>query len=284
MTLCYPRAKFQLARDLGFSMATRQELEKKWKPILKWLPEFRAAQTKVLAETGIWVPLVRMAAHCGIETGYTGNPKLPSVGVNSDSGTGCHRDGRCAPDLHAHGLFQIFWPPFGGVDWNKIYDPAYNSYLGAKVLAYRYKECGSWRGASMAFFAGSCVDIGTVDNSTNTSQKEYDQAMSQNMAELEQIGVSSEGNTDPKGPTSNGSTNTKTDESECCVLGKCGKCQCRTIFGKEICTPDIIFPGASLDPNTIAQVFIDEYLPRIILVIIGILLLAIGVWSVLRWP
>lgn len=246
-------------------MATKQELEQKWKPILKWVPEFRQAQTKVLAEEGVWVPLIRMCSHCGIETGYTGNPNLPSVGTNDDLGTGCHRDGRCAPDLKAHGLFQIFWPPFRGVNWNKIYDPSYNSYLGAKVLAQRYKECGSWRGASMAFFAGSCVDLNIIDHSTGTDQKAYDAAMTRNMQELEQLNIGVE-NDDPKDRPTNGSKNTPTDKSNCI-----------NIFGKELCAPDISLP----DPAVVIQQTIEAYLPRIVFVLIGILLLAIGIWSLI---
>jgi hypothetical protein len=244
-------------------MATKQELEKKWKPILKWLPEFRQAQTKVLAEEGVWVPLIRMCSHCGIETGYTGDPNIVSRGTNSDSGTGCHRDGRCSPDLKAHGLFQIFWPPFKGVNWSNVNDPAYNSYLGAKVLAQRYKECGSWRAASMAFFAGSCVDLGVIDHSTGTDQKTYDAAMTKNMAELEQLNVGVE-NDDPKSQPTDGSKNTPTDKPEC-----------KTILGKEFCLPNL-----SLDPSVILQGVIEQYLPRIVMVAIGILLLAIGVWSI----
>lgn len=251
-------------------MATKQELQNKWKPILRWLPEFRQAQTQVLAEEGVWVPLIRMASHCGIETGYTGDPNIVSRGTNSDSGTGCNKDGRCSPDLKAHGLFQIFWPPFRGVNWNKINDPAYNSYLGAKVLAQRYKECGSWRAASMAFFAGSCVDVGVIDHSTGTDQKAYDAAMTSNMEELEEIGVGVENN-DLKDRATDGPKNTP--------AGKC-----KTIFGKEFCLPDVSvpsLPNVSLDPAVAIQNLITEYLPRIVLVLIGVLLLALGVWSLI---
>lgn len=253
-------------------------LKNKWQPILRYSKEFRAAQALVLAEEGVWVPFIRMAAHCGIETGYSGDKNSVSGPNNccdnrcsQQCGTCCTSGKDCGPDCRAHGLFQIFWPPFGGVDWSRIYDPGYNSYLGAKVLARRFKQCGSWRGASAAFFAGSCVDIGTIDPNTGTDQAKYDQAMTDNMAELEQLGVGDE-TENPKVPPSNGSTNTSD--------GKPGDPKCIHILGQELCFDfglDTEIPSAT--PVDIARAAFEQYFPRIAVLATAIVLLAIGVYA-----
>ena len=129
------------------------DLKNKWQPCIRHAKHITAAQALVMAETGVWVAADRAFGHMGIETGYTGNPKLKSRGVNRC----CPKPGQdCTPDCRAWGLFQIFWPPFRGVDWDRLFDPAYNCYIGLKVLAARYQECGNWPAASSAFFSGSC--------------------------------------------------------------------------------------------------------------------------------
>jgi hypothetical protein len=86
--------------------------------------------------------------------------------------------------------------------------------------------------------------------------------MTENMAELEKLNIGVE-NDDPKTQPTDGLTNTPTDKPEC-----------KTIFGREFCLPSL-----SLDPAVILQGVIEQYLPRIVMVIIGIVLLGIGVWS-----
>jgi hypothetical protein len=238
------------------------DLKNKWQPVIRWIPEFREAQKKVLAETSVFVPLDRMCAHCGLETGYTGNPRSIS-GSNVD----CNCNGQCAPDCRYHGLFQIFWPPFSGTDWSKIEDPAYNSYLGAKVLAYRYNQCGrNWTNASVSFFAGNCQITGTTDANTGTTDKEYIDTINNNIAELNSLGISSETgeptNPKPKTDSENGGANTSTEiPSNCRII---------PIINQQVCMP-------SLDESVIAP-----YFQRGILSILGIIVLIIGIWFIAR--
>jgi hypothetical protein len=208
----------------------------------------------------------------GIETGYTGDPKLKSKGVN----VCCNRQlasaqpGRdCTADCRAWGLMQIYWPPFGGVDWSRLMDPDYNIYIGVKVLATRYKECGSWAGASAAFFSGSCNLIGTVDQSTGTDDSEYQAALRRNMGELQQLGIGSgvTGSKDPKDPTTStpdGGANTKGDGKTC-------------VPGTPICidTPTI-------DPTALVTGQITAGLGKGLVLILGAALLLVGVWSLAR--
>lgn len=271
-------------------MARRDDLERKWKPITKWIPNMQRAQAKVLAEENIWVPLDRMCAHSGIETGYTGNPNIISVGVNAC----CPNPGtQCSGDCRAHGLFQIYWPPFSGVNWNKIYDPDYNCYLGARVLAVRYKQCGrNWRGASMAFFSGSCVDIGVIDNSTGTSQARYDQAMRENIAELNELGIGTGEDGDLKAPQNPGNGNTGTDRPK----NPDDNARCITIplINKEICgpstedlrclsipgLPEICAPQGGDIQGAFIENIVEPYFLRGILLIIGLSILVIGLRAV----
>lgn len=242
------------------------DLKNRWQPCIRHAKHITAAQTLVMAETGVFVPADRSFAHMGIETGYTGDPKLKSRGVNSDSGTGCHKDGRCAPDLRAHGLFQIFWPPFTGVDWNNIHDAAYNCHIGLKVLAYRYRECGNWPGASAAFFSGSCTLNGTEDVSTGTDDATYRAALERNMQELNTLGigitVGGSNGADPKDPPispPDGGTNTPDDSKTC-------------IPGTAIC----------VDTGAIVAAQAELFTGRILVFVLGAALLLSGAWAVAR--
>lgn len=242
-------------------------LAEKWKPITKWIPQIQAQQAIVLAETGYWVPLDRALSHIAIETGWTGDPKILSRGTNAP----CPNPGNeCAADLRAHGLFQIYWPPFQ-VQWNKIHDPDYNIYCGLKTLAYRRKQCGSWDGASMAFFSGSCVDVGVIDNSTGTDQKEYLDAMQRNMADLNANGIGTgDANSDPKSPPV-GNGNTPTGEPSSPPSSE----NCLTVLGKEICAPstgDVI--GAVITAN------FGTWMQTGIVLVIGVLILFIGLRAI----
>lgn len=245
-----------------------EDLKNKWQPCIRHAKHITAAQALVMGETGVWVNADRAFAHMGIETGYTGDPKLNSRGVNSDGGTNCHKKGDCAPDLRAHGLFQIFWPPFRGVDWGKINDAAYNCYIGLKVLAYRYQECGNWPGASAAFFSGSCNLNGTEDVSTGTDDAEYRAALERNMRELNTLGigvaVGDGGGTttdpkDPKGSPQDGGPNTPTDGKTC-------------IPGTPIC----------VDTGAIVAAQAELFTGRILVFVLGAALLLIGAWAVAR--
>lgn len=214
------------------------------------------------------VPIDRALAHMYIETGGTGDPNIVSKGTNAP----CPNPGKeCSADLRAHGLFQIYWPPFTGVNWSKITDPDYNCYIGLKTLAYRKKQCGSWDGASLAFFAGSCVDIGTVDNSTGTSQAAYLKAVHTHMDELHQLGIGSGGfdggsnganpKPTPDNPPTNGDTNTPTETPNNCV----------SILGQQVCTPDV---------GSLVSDYITANFPRAVLVFVGILILFFGLRKV----
>lgn len=231
------------------------DLKEKWKPITRWVPQMQLAQVKVFGETGIWVPLDRMCAHSGIETGYTGDPNIKSRGTNNPANCGqdCVAKRTCAADFRAHGLFQIWCPGFV-VNWDKIHDPEYNCYAGAKTLALKYKQCKNWRQASLAFFAGSCVDIGTIDTSTGTSTADYDAAMQRNIQELNSIGIGQGEQTNSKreSPT-NGNTNTPTDKPN--SVGD-------SILGA-------ILPGIAA-----------EWFPRILLLIVGTAVLFIGLKAI----
>ena len=242
-------------------MANLDALKQQWQPCLRWIGKVQSAQTRVFGETSIAVPIDRAMAHMYVETGGTGNPNIVSRGTNQP----CPNPGKeCAADLHAHGLFQIYWPPFSGVDWSKINDPDYNSYLGLKTLAIRKQQCGNWDAASRAFFAGHCVDMGTVDESTQTSENEYVSAINQHIAELNQLGIGSGGATGtnpkpstPENPPPNGGTNTTTG----------GQSNCVSILGQQICTPDV---------GSLISQYITSNFPRVVLVIIGILVLFFG--------
>lgn len=260
------------------------DLHAKWDKVLKWVPTFQQAIGQVALETGVTVPLTRMISHCGIETGYTGDKNIVSKGVNRccdtfNANAVVGKD--CSPDCRAHGLFQIYWPPFKGVDWNKIYDAYYNSYLGAKTLAYNFNTCGTWRQASTKFFTGQCGFSGTVDDSTGTSDSDYDVAMRKNMAELGQLGYEDLPDPKEKTPTPDGSTNTPTDEPNQCA----GKTV--NIFGVNLCLDF----GTSNDPVSSAlsnilgeqlQGIVNEYMPRIVLIAVGLIVLAIAAYAVLQ--
>jgi hypothetical protein len=264
-------------------MANR-ELEDKWKKVLKWVPTFQQAIGAVALETGVTVPLTRLISHCGIETGYSGDPKS----VSGNRTTCCDQYGDfvvgvdCSPDCRYHGLFQIYWHICQKVDWNKIYDPYYNSYLGAKYLACAYNECGTWRKASTKFFTGSCNFTGTVDDNTGTDDATYDHQMTQNMQELAQLGYEDLPDPKSKTPTPNGSTNTPTDTPNNGCAGNTV-----SIFGLTLCLDF----GTKNDPvsTTLSNVFgeqlqslVDNALPRIVLIVVGIILLAIAAYAVLN--
>jgi len=245
-------------------MARKDDLKQEYANVLRWKDEFVAAQNKVLAEEGEFVPINRLYAHCKIES--NGDPKARSRGP-APARYRCPDPGiSCSPDFYYLGLFQIYWPPFK-VDWDKIYDPGYNAYCGAKTLALRKKQCGSWDGASMAFFAGSCVDLGAIDDNTGTDQATYHAAMQKHMKALQELGITDTDGTDPpsKDRTGNGSENTNTDSD------------CVTILGKEICKPNI-------DPTAIVLEQVKQYItsgfPRVALFAIGLVILIIGARSI----
>ena len=235
------------------------DLKNRWQPCVRHAKHITAAQTLVLGETGVWVNADRALAHMGIETGYTGDPKLKSRGVNRC----CPKPGQdCTPDCRAWGLFQIFWPPFRGVDWQRLFDPAYNCYIGLKVLAVRYQECGNWQGASSAFFSGSCQIIGTEDGSTGTDDREYRAALERNIKELNSLGIGAVagGATPPKGSdpetsTRDGGTNT--------TSAKC-------LPGTDIC----------IDPGAIVADQIEANTGRVLVAVLGAALLLLGAWKV----
>lgn len=238
------------------------DLKNKWQPCIRHAKHITAAQALVMAETGVWVAADRAFGHMGIETGYTGDPKLKSRGINSC----CPKPGQdCTPDCRAWGLFQIFWPPFRGVDWQRLFDPAYNCYIGLKVLAVRYQECGSWPAASSAFFSGSCEIIGVEDGSTGTDDAEYRRALERNIKELNTLGIGQAvtgggPTTDPKDPTTStpdGGTNTP---GEKCIPG----------------TPICVDPGAILAGQ------LDQYAGRALVFIVGVGMILIAAWSLAR--
>ena len=242
-------------------MANLDDLKNRWQPCIRHAKHITSQQAVVLAETGVWVNADRAFAHMGIETGYTGDPKLKSRGVNRC----CPNPGKeCSPDCRAWGLFQIFWPPFRGVDWNRALDAEYNCYLGLRTLATRYLECGNWPGASAAFFSGSCSLNGTEDVSTGTDDAEYRAALERNMRELNQLGITAGvGNTkppkgtDPETSTPDGGTNTPGE-----------KC----LPGTDLC----------IDPGAIAAARLRDMVGRSLLFIFGAALLLIGAWRVAR--
>lgn len=250
-------------------MAALDALKQQWQPCLRWIGKVQTAQAQVMAETGIAVPIDRAMAHMYVETGGTGDPTIRSQGVNQSCAVYGKTPGvDCAADLHAHGLFQIYWPPFSGVNWNKINDPDYNSYLGLKTLAIRKQQCGGWDAASRAFFAGHCTDMGTVDTSTNTSENQYVAAINQHMAELNQLGIGSGGggtSTNPKStptptptnPPPSGATNTTIAPPANCV----------SILGQQVCAPDV---------GSLISTYITDNFPRAILVTVGALILFIA--------
>lgn len=217
----------------------------------------------VAAETGVTVPLLRVLAHAHLESGGTGDPKTISIGTN----TCCPRPGiDCSPgpDCRAMGIMQIFWPPFGGVKWDKILDLDYNVYIGTKVLAYRYKECGDWDGASVAFFSGGCDKNGaTCDASTGVCVSEYLTGIHQRMRELAQIGID---NTSGGGlpPTSDpGTGSTPSDGSNC--IGP-------------VCLPEI--DTSNIVMQTILSKLQGSVFP-VGLLLIGLVLVIIGIVKVL---
>ena len=239
------------------------DLKNKWQPCIRHAKHITAGQATVLAETGVGGPADRAFSHMGIETGYTGDPKLKSRGVNQC----CPKPGQdCTPDCRAWGLFQIYWPPFRGVDWQRLFDPAYNCYVGLKTLAIYYQQCGSWPGASNKFFTGvACDPIGVEDGSTGTDDSEYRKAMERNMRELNTLGIGQAvtgGGTDanpkpPKGSTPDGGTNTPGE-----------KC----IPGTPIC----------VDPSAILNAQLEQYAGRALVFILGAALLLIGAWRLAR--
>lgn len=257
-----------------------EALKNKWQPVLRWIPELRAAQAQVLAETGVWVPLIRGLSHIGLETGFTGDPKSKSKGpgdccgnrCSSSCGVCCKPGKDCTSDCYFHGLFQLFWPPFGGVDWSKTYDPGYNCYLGMKTLAIRYKQCGNWTGASAAFFGGTCLDAGVIDPNTNVDTATYVRRIDANISELRMLGVGN-ATDDPKVPPTNGGENTPDGEPS--------DPKCVDVLGKKVCL-DLGLDTISnpLDPVNIARAAFDAYLPRIAFIVLGVILLGIGVATV----
>jgi hypothetical protein len=255
------------SRRERFSELVDNALKNKWQPVVRWMTEYRAGQQKVFAEEAVLVGLDRMCGHVGIETGYTGDPNSISRGVNQC----CPNPGKdCTADCRAYGLFQIFWPPFSGVDFskNKLLDPGYNSYLGAKTLAVNYKACGrDWTKASRKFFTGNCEFTGTVDPSTGTTEEVYLSALKQNMDELHSLGISTETGKAPTpdqtpGPTNNGNGNTPTDASQVCT----------DILGQHICVPK---PSLSTDAIT---GIVTPYFDRAILLLVGALILIVGLY------
>jgi hypothetical protein len=244
------------------------------------MTEYRNAQQKVFAEEAVLVGLDRMCGHVGIETGYTGDPKIVSRGVNQC----CPNPGvDCTADCRAYGLFQIFWPPFHGVDFsvNKLTDPDYNSYLGAKTLAVNYKVCGrDWTKASRKFFTGNCEFTGTIDPSTGTTEEVYLTTLKQNMDELHSLGIFTETGKVPSpvpkpgNPTNHGDGNTQTATSETCF----------DLLGQHICfgTPDFTkntLPNISLDNAT---TLLTALFQRGILLLVGVLILIVGLYFVVR--
>ena len=242
-------------------MASLDDLKNRWQPMVRHASKLTAAQALVLAETGVWVPADRAFSHMGIETGYTGDPKLKSRGVNRC----CPKPGQdCTPDCRAWGLFQIFWPPFRGVDWQRLFDVEYNCYIGLKALAVRHQECGSWPGASSAFFSGSCEIIGTEDGSTGTDDSEYRAAMARNIKELNQIGIASGiGSVQP--PKGSGPETSTPDGGTNTTGAKC-------LPGTDIC----------IDPGAIAAGRLQDVVGRSLIFILGAGLLLIGAWKVAR--
>ena len=238
-------------------MATNQELEKKYKAVLRWKNEFQEAQARVLLENGILVPLDRMFAHCHLETGGTGDPKSKSKGP-APVKYRCPDPGvSCSPDFYYDGLFQIYWPPFK-VDWDKIFDPGYNAYCGAKTLAIAYESCGrNWRQASIKFFSGSCVDVGVIDANTNVDVKQYDEGIRKRIYELNQIGIG-QGEDNPKAPAPTGPTNTPEGE-------------CPKIFGLSICLPNM---------TDILRPQLEQGFYRGVLLFLGIGILFLGLRAV----
>lgn len=189
-------------------MATNAEIKRNFDACLRWRPELEQAQTDVLAEMALLVPMDRALAHMKIES----NGKKDAT---SADGAG-------------KGLFQITDPGIP-VDWNRVYDPAYNCYLGLKTLATKYNHCCNsgkcgWTYASSAFFAGHCVDVGAVDINNGTSQAEYAEALLMYLDQMRQIGI---GDTfagspiDPKSPTpptsGDGGGSMGTDSNQICL-------------------------------------------------------------------
>lgn len=229
-------------------MATNAEIKQNFKNVLRWRPELEQAQADVLAEMGMLVPMDRACSHMKIESNGDKN-------ATSDDGAG-------------KGLFQITNPGIP-VDWGRVYDPAYNCYLGLKTLATKYNHCCNsqnqcgWSYASSAFFAGHCVDVGALDINNGTSQAEYAKVLLMYIDQMRQIGI---GETfagspiDPKSPEqpnlNNGGGNTETEDSGIC-------------FGP-ICIP-VSMPSIPDISGLIGQGF-----ARVFLVVIGMGILIIG--------
>lgn len=165
------------------------DLESKWANVLRWIGLARAAQMKVFAEDGNFVPVSRLLAHMQIETGGVDKDQQGRPIANPRGAT------PGAP-MTAHGLMQI--TPEAGVpiDWSKIYDPAYNIYLGAKTLSHKYNVCNkrSWVAASTGYFGGGCEPSGQVDNSHSGGydELEYRRDLEKNLSELRLIGINEE--------------------------------------------------------------------------------------------
>jgi hypothetical protein len=258
-------------------MATKEELKKKWEPVTKYESNFIHAIGTVLFEEGVQVPLVRMFAHCMIES--QGDSEAVSGPNKCCSDFGPYTPGiECSPDCRAHGLFQIYWPICGTLtDWNKVSQVNYNSYLGAKYLACAFKICGTWRKASRKFFTGNCEPTGTIDPNTGTSEDKYDQLMTQYMSELAQIGFDKDPEI-PKvtAPPTDGSTNTPTANDPTCFD--------IPFTSIHVCPNQLagVNPLDNLNPTAIIQSTIDSWLPRIALIVIGVLLLAIGAYTLIN--
>jgi hypothetical protein len=47
-------------------MADLKALKNKWQPMVRWAAEVTAAQTAVMAETGVWVDADRIFGHMGM--------------------------------------------------------------------------------------------------------------------------------------------------------------------------------------------------------------------------
>lgn len=238
--------------------------------MLRWNKEVAAAQKQVLGETGVLVPATRVYAHMRIES--NGDEKIKSQGINDCCGsncgsacfTCCKPGDTCTPDCRAWGLLQVFWPPFSGVDWQRLLTAGYNLYVGMKILASRYAQCGTWEGASTAFFSGSCADNGVVDPSNGTDVPAYLTALHKYLNELDELGVSDSGGGTGGGkplPVSppTGGTNTGTDGKHC--LGP-------------VCIPSL--PTVDQLTAGLVQAKLREWSGTIVLTILGLGLIFLG--------
>lgn len=228
------------------------ELRAKWEHVVRWFPAVRKAQDKVFSEDGRYVPAVTIFAHMQIES--RGEPDA----VNFQG---------------AYGLMQL--TPNAGIDidWDRVLEPEYNVYLGAKTLSAKYQHCGGsdWVQASRAYFSGSCTLNNTTDTSNGYTDAMYERDHRMNVQELAQLGIND---------TSTPNTGELASHGACIAV--CAKrYEWWEVAQYELCRQKCLAETAVSAASGVLS-WIPQTVTNVVAGLAGIAVLGIGLWFVAR--